>query len=89
MGFTTGCVVAIVINRAGQLPFAFAFNGFLDTIGIVVAILINNYLKNPFKRSNYSQKVDKLACLETETAMNGIDIDLHSLKIKLMTIDEH
>jgi uncharacterized membrane protein YgaE (UPF0421/DUF939 family) len=49
----TGCVVylAIVINRAGQLPFAFAFNRFLDTtIGIVVAILINNYLKNPFKK---------------------------------------
>ncbi|HPW53478.1 MAG TPA: aromatic acid exporter family protein [Erysipelotrichaceae bacterium] len=49
----TGCVVylSIVINYVGKLPFLFAFNRFLDTtIGIVVSILVNAYLKNPFKK---------------------------------------
>jgi uncharacterized membrane protein YgaE (UPF0421/DUF939 family) len=51
----TGCVVylSIVIIYVGELPFVFAFNRFLDTtIGIVAAILINAYLKNPFKKKS-------------------------------------
>ncbi len=56
----TGCVVylSIVINRAGQLPITFAMNRFLDTtIGIVMAILVNNYFKNPFKKSENNKKI--------------------------------
>ncbi len=61
----TGCVVylSIVINRAGQLPIVFVVNRFLDTtIGIMVAILINRYLNNPFKKSKSNEKA-----VETET----------------------
>lgn len=56
----TGCVVylAIVITNVGELPYVSAWNRFLDTtIGIVVAILINKFLNNPFKKSENGEEL--------------------------------